>query len=170
MHPPSRARRILKWTGVGLSLLILAGWALSLWCRVQHWTTSRTMTSIDRGWFVLERSDLDMRDLYSLAHLQTTFYWLNVGLEALRFQPPIRFDQRPINSPSNPHATDRNTTIFVALWVPLLAAAIPTAWLWHRDRHRVRPGCCLRCGYDLTGNTSGVCSECGLPKPPPATL
>jgi len=22
---------------------------------------------------------------------------------------------------------------------------------------------CLHCGYDLTGNTSGVCSECGTP-------
>ena len=23
------------------------------------------------------------------------------------------------------------------------------------------PGCCCRCGYDLTGNESGVCPECG---------
>ncbi|HXE51970.1 MAG TPA: hypothetical protein VN541_03100 [Tepidisphaeraceae bacterium] len=27
-------------------------------------------------------------------------------------------------------------------------------------RHR-----CARCGYDLTGNTSGVCPECGTPVP-----
>jgi len=52
-------------------------------------------------------------------------------------------------------------------WLLLLLTAIPTAWLWHRDRRRIRPGCCLRCGYDLTGNTSGVCSECGMAKPPP---
>jgi len=24
-----------------------------------------------------------------------------------------------------------------------------------------RPGVCARCGYDLTGNVSGVCPECG---------
>lgn len=24
-----------------------------------------------------------------------------------------------------------------------------------------RPGCCVRCGYNLTGNVSGVCPECG---------
>jgi hypothetical protein len=28
-------------------------------------------------------------------------------------------------------------------------------------RHRPRPGLCLRCGYNLTGNLSGVCPECG---------
>lgn len=27
--------------------------------------------------------------------------------------------------------------------------------------HRRRPGHCLHCQYDLTGNTSGVCPECG---------
>ncbi len=30
---------------------------------------------------------------------------------------------------------------------------------WHRRRHN----CCVRCGYNLTGNISGVCPECGTP-------
>ena len=25
------------------------------------------------------------------------------------------------------------------------------------------PGCCRECGYNLTGNVSGVCPECGTP-------
>ena len=29
-------------------------------------------------------------------------------------------------------------------------------------RHRT-PGQCTRCGYDLTGNVTGICPECGLP-------
>ena len=29
---------------------------------------------------------------------------------------------------------------------------------WYRRRHNL----CLTCGYDLTGNVSGVCSECGV--------
>jgi hypothetical protein len=45
-------------------------------------------------------------------------------------------------------------------WIPLFVLAIPTAYLWHRDR-RPRAGHCQRCGYDLTGNVSGRCSECG---------
>lgn len=31
-----------------------------------------------------------------------------------------------------------------------------------RWRHR-RAGLCLNCGYDLTGNESGICPECGRP-------
>jgi hypothetical protein len=42
----------------------------------------------------------------------------------------------------------------------LLLAAVPTALLWYVDRRFPR-GHCRRCGYDLTGNVSGVCPECG---------
>jgi hypothetical protein len=45
------------------------------------------------------------------------------------------------------------------LWVPFLICAAPTAWLWYSNRSPA-PGKC-RCGYDLTGNTSGRCPECG---------
>jgi len=31
-----------------------------------------------------------------------------------------------------------------------------------RRWRRRRKGLCLRCGYDLTGNVSGVCPECGV--------
>ena len=29
--------------------------------------------------------------------------------------------------------------------------------------YRLRHGLCLACGYDLTGNVSGTCPECGSP-------
>jgi hypothetical protein len=45
-------------------------------------------------------------------------------------------------------------------WALLVAGAILSAWLWWRDR-RPPPGHCQSCGYDLTGNASGVCPECG---------
>ena len=56
-------------------------------------------------------------------------------------------------------------TLIVPLWiVTLLFAAYPAfAFIrgplrrWRR-RHR---GLCLKCGYNLEGNVSGVCSECG---------
>lgn len=50
--------------------------------------------------------------------------------------------------------------LFMPLWAPLLAFALPTAYAHHRCR-RPRPGHCPTCGYDLTGNTTGVCPECG---------
>jgi len=33
------------------------------------------------------------------------------------------------------------------------------AWI---TRPRISPGHCRECGYDLTGNVTGVCSECGV--------
>jgi len=34
---------------------------------------------------------------------------------------------------------------------------------------RIRPGHCVHCGYNLTGNTSGICSECGTAIAPVAS-
>jgi hypothetical protein len=38
---------------------------------------------------------------------------------------------------------------------------LPMAWVFARVRHTRRLGRCPTCSYDLTGNTSGVCPECG---------
>jgi hypothetical protein len=51
------------------------------------------------------------------------------------------------------------------LWIPLVIIAIPTAFLFWRDR-RIPLGQCQKCRYDLTGNVSGVCPECGEKVPP----
>jgi hypothetical protein len=61
-------------------------------------------------------------------------------------------------------------------WLHVLVCAGPagggfTAWatLWRCGRLMLRANtrfpsnCCERCGYDLTGNVSGICSECGTP-------
>jgi len=45
--------------------------------------------------------------------------------------------------------------------LPLALFGVPTAYLWYRDRRRFPPGHCPSCGYNLTGNQSGVCPECG---------
>ena len=41
-----------------------------------------------------------------------------------------------------------------------------TFLLWFRRRRRPLPGQCAKCSYNLTGNTSGVCPECGTPATP----
>jgi hypothetical protein len=50
--------------------------------------------------------------------------------------------------------------INIPIWLALFAIAVPTVILWQLDR-RPPPGHCQRCGYDLTGNVSGQCPECG---------
>lgn len=56
-------------------------------------------------------------------------------------------------------------------WVPIaVTAALPAAWLslflarrLQLPTMRERLGLCRSCGYDLTGNISGTCPECGTP-------
>jgi len=53
----------------------------------------------------------------------------------------------------------------------LLAGLIPSLaavrWIIREARSvcRIERGCCAACGYNLTGNTSGSCPECGAPVP-----
>ncbi|HSZ58068.1 MAG TPA: hypothetical protein VK797_20560 [Tepidisphaeraceae bacterium] len=65
---------------------------------------------------------------------------------------------------------------WLALWLgwPLLIS-LPLTFLSvlafgrnFRRRMMYREGLCPVCGYSLTGNTSGICPECGTPVPQPA--
>lgn len=47
------------------------------------------------------------------------------------------------------------------LWIPLVLVAMPTVILWTHDHRPIPLQCCTSCGYNLTGNTSGTCPECG---------
>jgi hypothetical protein len=50
----------------------------------------------------------------------------------------------------------------IPVWpVAVGTAVLPAVWLTRRARGRDRPGHCVACSYDITGNTSGVCPECG---------
>src|SRR5262245_28797653 len=51
--------------------------------------------------------------------------------------------------------------IYIPLWIPFLLLALPAALLWRHDRRRRAFGACT-CGYNLTGNVSGRCPECGI--------
>jgi hypothetical protein len=51
--------------------------------------------------------------------------------------------------------------IMVPFWIPFVFVAMPTALLWWLDRRSIPPDQCRKCGYNLTGNVSGRCPECG---------
>lgn len=55
--------------------------------------------------------------------------------------------------------------LWFPVWMPTLAfATFPLIVLFRgplRRRRRLRRGRCTSCGYDLTGNESGICPECG---------
>lgn len=58
--------------------------------------------------------------------------------------------------------------VFVPAWVlPVVIASYPLILLagMMRRHAAIRRGCCGSCGYNLSGNTSGVCPECGTAVP-----
>ena len=171
MTRPSRARRILKWTGASLSLIVfLSAWATAHWysgllCAYPYVEFGDGVLSVE--W----HSPL----IQGVAFTPSVEVERSTGTWGLRL-PEVRVrevhwtltvDQALGKSPIPPRT--RSYQFVIPLWIPSILSLCLCGLLWHRDRGWRRPGCCLRCGYDLTGNTSGVCSECGLPKPPPAT-
>jgi hypothetical protein len=70
-------------------------------------------------------------------------------------------------SPASPLTTHSSYWVQTPLWCVALAFLVmPIFGLRSVIRSRLhRPGCCRTCGYSLTGNTSGVCPECGTPVP-----
>ena len=52
---------------------------------------------------------------------------------------------------------------YVLGWAALLFAILPLVWCvkWFKGRKRAMAGKCTKCDYDLTGNTTGKCPECG---------
>ena len=56
------------------------------------------------------------------------------------------------------------TSARLPLWALLLVVGVPVTIVIWKERlllRRLRFNKCIGCGYDLTGNVSGVCSECG---------
>ncbi|MDB5318451.1 MAG: hypothetical protein JWN40_82 [Phycisphaerales bacterium] len=63
---------------------------------------------------------------------------------------------------------NRELVVTIPLWlVAAIALPLPLLWaeVWRRQSGRKRGfllGLCTHCSYDLRGNVSGVCPECGI--------
>jgi hypothetical protein len=72
-----------------------------------------------------------------------------------------------ITGPFNYHPRQvSGTYIAVPSWAcTSLTLIVPLVWArnQYRRHKESRIGRCRRCGYSLTGNTSGICPECGTP-------
>ena len=100
---------------------------------------------------------------FRVIHGAGTNSWENRYLTQLSCPGLFRIDW--FDHPA-PHSVLQGT-IYVRPTLVLLLA-YPTFALIHseiRRRSRHRKGHCLSCGYDLTGNCSGQCPECGVRAP-----
>jgi hypothetical protein len=76
-------------------------------------------------------------------------YWWR-GIQYVRFTDPFN------------RVTLRQ--VWLPLWLiasALLFLPVVRTLIGFRSWRRSRKGCCPFCGYNLTGNTSGACPECG---------
>jgi hypothetical protein len=59
----------------------------------------------------------------------------------------------------------RRWNVVIPLWTLTLLTFAPPLAVWLKaavHRRRERRGQCPTCEYDLAGNVSGVCPECGM--------
>lgn len=157
-----RLRRVTKWTSTFLSALILLVWILS----VPLITRSPLALIYDRPpvWAVLQYGNI----MSFIKQHDTGVY--HQGLVLTHQNPASNWHGRlryGLLLPSLEHDESKNYWEgYLPLWLPFLMFAAPTAFLWYRDR-RIPAGHCQACGYDLRGNVSGICPECGKQIPVP---
>ncbi|HSZ54660.1 MAG TPA: hypothetical protein VK797_03310 [Tepidisphaeraceae bacterium] len=98
--------------------------------------------------------------------------WVSTNPLGFRFRSvktiivPVSLPYGPSSSTSPASSsTSRSEMIVVPnCLIVVLTAILPAVWL-RRRLSRLAFGVCPACSYNLTGNTSGVCPECGTPIP-----
>ncbi|MFH1746134.1 MAG: hypothetical protein ABIG44_03715 [Planctomycetota bacterium] len=175
MRRRSRTRRMLKWTGTAASVFLLCLYLLSLVRSVVYWNMYFDIM-LDCGVVYIEQFEYTgdaewisrwqdrRRPILGFHHAAPTAFVYIVAARTLPVRFGLRLPQftriahpasrgRPVNS--------RVTTVTAPLWLGLAPMGAVTALLWWLDRRNIPPGHCRKCGYNLTGNVSGVCPECG---------
>jgi hypothetical protein len=148
MKRRTRLRRVAKWAGMIICVLVVGAWVASLrWMLVGVNYRSFDGAGLRQGGVVLALGKLPRTDLWHP--------W-EVGWTATR-RPPVA----PLGWWPFTWEEEVCDGVFVPLWMLFAALALPTGFLWWRDRRRVRAGHCS-CGYSLSGLAPGApCPECG---------
>ena len=145
-----RKRRTFKWIGLLLSLMMLGLWVFSV-LFVSDSAGSQWSIQLVFGQILFvdaphESMGWSCTPIYShLKALAAQRPWTEFAHHNLGFGLPGK---------------EQIGMYHIPVWLLVVAVGLPTAVLWWRDR-RPMAGFCKFCKYDLTGNVSGTCPECG---------
>jgi hypothetical protein len=151
----SRTLRYVLLIGMVLCLVVAVAWCLNRRFTLV-WVKSGRVIGLMGGGAILEYDDPLSR------YLPDGFYrFREADGQAARRWPRIEW-----SLPAN--AAERFVsikTVFVPFWLLLIIFAVPPSLAFVRGPlrrwWRLRNSRCLLCGYNLTGNVSGRCPECG---------
>ena len=130
--PRRRLRTFTLWTGTLLCVLIAAAFVVSARWLVALDIRGGPCVYVQAGHFGLAFDDLYVRAWHTQRHSAGLWWW---------------------RWALSPH-------VVFPLWFAFIGVAGPTCVLGWSARRRILPGHCP-CGFDLTGNVSGACPECG---------
>lgn len=146
-----RPQRFLKWVGLLSCVLLVAAFAVSGRWHIGY--------MVQRGPFVAQVA-LDEGFL-------RIYWWSDVPLGQVPTGWDVydlqtwRFDSRLLPFLSDQIGSASLDNVGVPLYLLFLGLVGGTVLCWRADRPTPAVGICPRCGYDLTGNVSGRCPECG---------
>ena len=171
----SRSRRfgrvgILKWTGALATALVLVLWFAADSISTQWFHLHHRDGSCSAFTFTFRREAFVVgRIAHTPSHAAKSWPGccrLDWGANS-RVPSSVRLGGSPLNvvsRVSGPYWKRR--FVFFRPWFLAAVIGFPTAYLiWFDWRPHIPPGHCRVCGYNLTGNESGVCSECATPVP-----
>ena len=143
-----RLRSTIKWSGAVATVLLLVVWVGSRW-----WACSIGIPHA--GNVNMGGGSLTFQGTNSASLRPNAFSWSGPHRNIMAFEWWFHYHRLS-------RAGETITLVFIPVWALVVLTAVPTAWLWCRDRRRA-PGLCIKCGYDLRGTDHKVCPECGAP-------
>jgi len=175
---------LAAFAGMSVLSLVLCVFALIVWLLSyfsfapigQYWATSWGGNSsfAGHGWIAVNGSLHVLRNDYTIPPSPASigYRYFHSGIDPIPGARPhkTRWGFAHVESvsawrePNGRRVTDTTQQLSFPGWLPPLLFSLPPA-LWLRGfirRRRLRSaGRCQSCGYNLTGNTSGICPECG---------
>jgi hypothetical protein len=148
--------RRAKWACLLVGLAMATAWVISGWWQFEwsrdtpRYNFSVSLAGGQAGFAFVEYPsppDFPPADGLAIGHFQ------NNNMPTPAWYPDVGLTVRRLGG-----------ALFAGGGIDLMAVALPFlllggVWLW-RDLRR-RPGRCPRCDYDLSGNSTGICPECG---------